>query len=173
MHSHSTFYIYSGIWTRVPMLAQKWFCPLSHLSTWNIHKFFKKCWGQACREKKEEKINLKSTKNASYKVHRKGKAKIQTTFLSTCSMSYYLYRKINSSLNLELTDSVRLASKPLRSPISAPSNQIPGAQCLASIMWVLEIQIQVLTFTQQVVYPLSYLPSSVIWKYSMFLIPKI
>lgn len=44
--------------------------------------------------KKRRKDKSKINKNVSYKVHRKAKARIQTTFLSTCSMSYsYLYRK--------------------------------------------------------------------------------
>lgn len=48
------------LWSELRFLClhRKWFCPLSHPSTWNIHTFFKEYWGQACREKKKEKRQI-------------------------------------------------------------------------------------------------------------------
>lgn len=115
------------------------------------------------KKKKRKKTNLKSTKMLRIKYTEKQRQEYKPHFFQpvVCFILTCIER-CNSSLNLELTDSARQASKPLRTPVSAHSNQIPDAQCLAWLMWVLEIQVQVLTFTQQVLYPLSYLPSSVI-----------
>lgn len=68
-----------------------WAIPLHGIYT----HFLKSVEDKHVGKKKKKKDKSKINENASYKVHRKAKARIQATFLSTCSMFYsYLYRKM-------------------------------------------------------------------------------